>query len=168
PDALFLALPASVARELSGDPEERIGHEELVGVPLGGEGEPFTSIIYFIRARYERVLTDRAAWTRELGENRETIALEGPLVRLLDALEPACIPGWKALYVATDADWTAVFGQGSDLSYVSHYAKRLGTIVVRTSYSPHVVRDGVIKQYGDTAWWMTDGSRADLAPSYGL
>lgn len=39
---------------------------------------------------------------------------------------------------------------------------------IRTSYSPHVREGGRVVRYGDVAFWMTDGSRADLGPLFGL
>jgi hypothetical protein len=94
--------------------------------------------------------------------------LRAPLPQLLTRLEPFAMPSWKSLWVRTDSDWTAVFSQGSDLSWVAGLARRLKTRVLRTSYHPDVRRGKQIVSHGGCAFWLYDGTREDLAPLYGL
>jgi hypothetical protein len=123
--------------------------------------EPFTKTIYFLRARYEATVKARhKAW-----KSREAMTEHrGSLSQLLTLLEPYSHPHWKALVVECQSGWTAVFDQGADLTNTAHFAVELRTLGVRTAYSPHVRRDGTIISYGNTAFWMTDGSRRDLGP----
>ncbi len=57
-DALHLALPAAVASALSGDGPEA-AFTETAGELFAGARAPFTNIIYFVQAPYERMLAAR-------------------------------------------------------------------------------------------------------------
>ena len=158
-DALVLLLPPTTAARIAGDAATESGVRSQ-GVPLDGAFEPFTSIIYFVHADYEKVVAQERSWRLGLRGSSETRWTEhrGHLAELVELLEPFAMPSWKSLLVETASDWTAVFSQGSDLNYVAHFADLLDTTVVRTHWSPHVVRDGRVVRYGDTSVWMWEGS----------
>lgn len=136
----------------------------MSGVPLEGAHEPFTSTIWFVDAPFPEVVEARRRWAARLPNHGNVLRWSdeaGPLDRLLSLLEPYAMPSWKSLVVETSGAWTAVFSQGSDLSYVAHYAVELQTRVVRTNWSPHVVRDGEVRRYGDASMWLFDAGRAE-------
>jgi hypothetical protein len=159
-DAVYTALPESVIATRDAE-EGAVSRPEQEGVPLAGSMDPFTQTIYFLRARYEATVKARhKAWK----SNEAMTEHQGPLLQLLALLEPYSHPHWKALVVECQGEWTAVFDQGADLTNTAHFATELRTLGVRTSYSPHVRGEGQIIRYGNTAFWMTDGSRKDLRP----
>ncbi|WP_163541113.1 hypothetical protein [Occultella kanbiaonis] len=123
------------------------------GTLLGGAYEPFTRCVYAVEAPLDDVARYLRAWRAGLGQRPRWTTHQGSLETLLPLLEPTAIPSWKALWVEAGA-WTAVLTQGDDLSWVAHLAGALGTRVIRASASPHVVRDGVVVRYGDTALWL--------------
>ena len=166
-DTLQVALPRDLARSVSGDDPDDVP-EVATGIPLNGTHDPFTQTIYFVRSSFAEVLADLERWGDELTRRTGRTELHGNLGQLLRHLEPACIPSWKVLYVDTAAEWTVVFSQGSDLSYVANFGRRLNTVVVRTDYSPHIVRNSHVVRYGGTSLWITDGRRDDLGPLHEL
>jgi hypothetical protein len=156
-------LPDGPARDLlveilrSPPRDTKSSSSELEGVPLRGEGEPFTSILYFVEAAYEALLAEHAEWRRELKIGVAETRLEGPLVSLLAFLEPVSMPSTKYLFVETPSPWTAVISQASDLNWVDYFARRMRTRVVKTVFAPHVARAGEVRQYGSTGFAITDG-----------
>src|ERR1700694_729365 len=135
------------------------------GVPLDGAMDPFTEVIYFVRAPYEEVAAAmRQAWGRH-GRAHEH---RGKLAALLTLLEPYAHLHFKALAVECQSGWSAIFDQGADLTYADRFPTALRTLGIRTAYSPQVRRQGRIIRHGDTAFWMTDGSRQDLGPLFRL
>ncbi|MFB9235645.1 hypothetical protein ACFFWC_08840 [Plantactinospora siamensis] len=135
-------------------------------VLFAGEAEPFTSTIWFIEAPYPRVVDSVRRWRGRLAGAVRFIEVSGRLDALLTELEPWAMPSWKELIVATQGPWTALFSQGSDVPTFDVVSWELSCRSLRTSYLPHVVRDGQVVSYGDTAFWLTDGSRADLGPQH--
>ena len=97
--------------------------------------------------------------------NTRQTNVRGPLPVLLSHLQPHSIPGVKSLWVRTDGEWTAVFSQGSDLSYIADYARRLKTRVLRTSYRRDAKEGSRIISHGGCSFWLYDGARGDLAAS---
>jgi hypothetical protein len=142
--------------------------EAASGVPFDGAFEPFTSTIWFIEAPYQRAVGAVQEWRNGLPGTARFDYLTGPLETLLGRLEPWAMPSWKELIVATRGGWTALFSQGSDVYTFNVVSWRLKCRSLRTNYAPHVVRGGNVVSYGDTAFWLGDGSRDDLGPLYGL
>ena len=120
---------------------------------------PFTDPIWFIKAPFERVVTETTEWLNGLG-GRSFTRLREPLPSMLHHLEPWAMPSWKQLVVSTSADqWTAVFSQGSDIGTANVVGARLDCLNIRTSHQPHITRDRKIVSYGSTALWIHSGAR---------
>lgn len=120
---------------------------------------PFTDPIWFIKAPFERVVTETTEWLNELG-GRSFTRLREPLPFMLHHLEPWAMPSWKQVVVSTSADeWTAVFSQGSDIYTANVVGARLGCLNIRTSHQPHVIHDRKIVNYGGTALWIQSGAQ---------
>lgn len=149
---LGVLMPERSADAVSGD--------EL----FGGARAAFCERIWFVRADLDLVARTVGGWHADIskgaGASTQT-PLTASLESLLPRLEPWAMPSWRQLLVATDSEWTAVFSQGSDIYTASQVGKRLGRPSIRTSFSPHVVRDGSIVSHGDCAfWWYEDGREA--------
>lgn len=163
-DLFALLLSPADLQRLTDDPPDP-SPVSFEGVPLEGAHEPFTSTIAFVEAPFASVIEARRAWVAGFRDGASTrwSDHDGALDELLALLEPHARGHWKSLVVETAGEWTAVFDQGNDLSYVGRYASLMGTRVVRTSWSPHVVRDGQILRYGSSSMWLftpdDDGGR---------
>ena len=149
-------------------PDRECEHEGMTSresseLLFGGAWEPFTETTWFIEAPFESVIDAVQAWRTGLGQVRLE-RLSGELGALIENLEPWAMPSWKELVVAAGNGWTALFSQGSDVATFEAMGRALGCRSVRTAHSPNVVRDGRVVRYGDTAFWLTDGSRTDLGP----
>jgi hypothetical protein len=166
-DLLWMLLPEATAKRLSLDSPSDV-EPVTSGELLGGAFDPFTDIIYFIAAPYQEVLDVQSPEARRAYLTKlaplDRSEHRGRLADLLGLLEPQSYPGWKKLWVETAKDWTAVFSQGSDLSFISAYADFLAVRVVRTSWGPHVVRNGRIARYGGTSLWIWDPVVGDPGP----
>jgi hypothetical protein len=130
-DAVVGALPADVVRHALADEDAAAARSGPGGELLAGARDPFTETIWFVRAPYADVLRARIEWTVEGGTRETHSERRGSLLALLDLLEPAAIPSWKWLIVEAGPEWTAIFSQGSDLSFAAHFAERLRTQVAR-------------------------------------
>lgn len=120
---------------------------------------PSMDPIWFIKAPFERVVTETTEWLNGLG-GRSFTRLREPLPSMLQNLEPWAMPSWKQLVVSTAADeWTAVFTQGSDIGTANVVGTRLDCLNIRTSHQPHLTHDGKIVSYGSTALWIHSGAR---------
>jgi hypothetical protein len=150
------ALVAAPAADATGDGEQRYD-----GVPLKGDAEPFTSIIYFLEAPFDRIVSEHAAWRVEIASPFRERELHAPLSSLSRNLEPVVMPSTTYAFVETASAWTALFSQQSDLNWADRFAVRLGTRVVCTSYSPAVVRGGEVRRYADVSFRITDGAAKD-------
>jgi hypothetical protein len=136
----------------------------VTGQLYDGELDAFTSKIWFIEAPYSKTVQAVKDWRRTIQPSVTFEPVNGPLRSLLGGLEPWAANSWKQLIVATASRWTALFSQGADLYAFDVISVALGCRSVRTNYSSHVIRDGRVVRYRDTALWLTDGSRDDLGP----
>lgn len=120
---------------------------------------PSTDPIWFIKAPFERVVTETTEWLNGLG-GRSFTRLREPLPSMLHHLEPWAMPSWKQLMVSTSANqWTALFTQGSDIGTANVVGARLDCLNIRTSHQPHINHDGKIVTYGSTTLWIHSGAR---------
>ncbi|WP_020574790.1 hypothetical protein [Actinopolymorpha alba] len=144
-----------------------MGGARTSGELFDGALAAFTSTIWFIEAPYDTVVEAIRSWRHEIDRTKAIFEpLRQPLEALLTYLEPWAMPSWKELIIATRGPWTALFSQGSDVGTFEAIAREGGYRSLRTNHNPHVVRDGQVVSYGDTALWLTDGSREDLGPLY--
>lgn len=132
-----------------------------------GSFAAFTETIWFVDAPYESVVDEVTAWTTELG-HRTSTRLNMPLTSALEALEPWAMPSSKQLLVKTQSNWTAIFSQGGDIGTHDVIGRRLRCRSLRTSYSPHIVRDGAAISFGNCAFWMrnADDSTRSIQSSF--
>lgn len=146
-DNIYVALGPDPA-----DESETMGSGQL----LDGGSAPFTNKIWFVEAPLDEVVEAVRRWHAGLGRTDDMSTLRAPLPRLLDQLEPFSIPSWKQLLVETTSRWTAVFSQGSDIYTADNAGRFLNCRVLRTNYSPHVIRAGKVVNFGDRSFWLTD------------
>ncbi|MFS0735306.1 hypothetical protein ABC304_07725 [Microbacterium sp. 1P10UB] len=135
---------------------------------LDGEFDRFTEAIWYVNAPFDVVAQEMTAWLTDLG-NRTFTPIHLDLPNALDQLEPWRPSGGKQLLVQTDSNWTAIFSQSGDgLESYEYVGGRLGVSRVRTAYSPHIVRDRAIINYGGCAFWYRagDGTPRSLQASY--
>lgn len=168
PDGEAADVVAMVIDAVTG-PEPGVEPPPSSQLLLNGAYDRFTQTIRFLEAPFDTVVEEAIAWLSGLG-GRSFTPLRGTLPELLDELEPWAMPSWKAMIVRTDSDWTAVFDQtGEQGNYIHEVVgERLGVSRLDTSYSPHVVRNRQIINYGGCAFWYTagDGAHRSLQASY--
>ena len=165
-DAAFAALPAADAERFVAADDAAATREAPRGELLAGARDPFTETIYFVRVPHAELARRFPEWSADWASRYALRNRRGSLLSLLDLLEPVAIPSWKWLMVEAGPEWTAIFSQGSDLSFVQGFAGRLRTQVLRTSYAPHVKVGRQVQRFGGTAFWLLDGSRDDLLLHY--
>lgn len=160
-DAVATALQSAVGPEPSAAliPTS----EEL----FDGSLTAFTGTIWFVDAPFDVVVEEATAWVAGLG-GRTWTQLDGPPPTMLEALEPWAMPSWKQLLVQTRSNWTAIFSQGGDIGTHDVVGRRLQCRSLRTSYSPHTVRDGSVVSFGDCAFWLrnADDSTRSIQTSF--
>ncbi len=144
------------------------GRVDSSGEPLGGAFAPFTSRIWFIEAPYESAVEATRLWRNGLETPSRFEPVSGGIDDLLGCLEPWAMPSWKQLVVETSGAWTALFSQGSDIYTFEVIGESLRCRSVRTNHESDVRRHGRVVNYGDTALWLSDGSRDDLAPLFSV
>ena len=160
-DAVAAALQSAVGPEPSAAPVPV--SEEL----FDGSLAAFTGTVWFVDAPFDAVVDEATAWVAELG-GRTSTRLDGILPTMLEALEPWAMPSWKQILVQTRSNWTAIFSQGSDIGTHDVVGRRLRCRSLRTSYSPHTVRDGSVVSFGDCAFWLRnpDDSTRSIQTSF--
>ncbi|MET1051230.1 MAG: hypothetical protein ABWX65_01185 [Mycetocola sp.] len=160
-DAVAAALQSAVGPDPSA--AQTPASEEL----FDGSLAAFTGTIWFVDALFDTVVDETTAWVAELG-GRTSTQVDGPLPTMLEALEPWAMPSWKQLLVQTGSNWTAIFSQGGDIGTHDVVGRRLQCRSLRTSYSPHAVRDGSAVSFGDCAFWLrnADDSTRSIQASF--
>lgn len=141
---------------LGPDPADESEASGGSGQLLDGASAPFTHSIWFVEAPLDVVVEAVRRWHAGLGRTDDMSSLAAPLPRLLDQLEPFSIPSWKQLLVETTSRWTAVFSQGSDIYTGDNAGRLLNCRSLKTTYSPHVVREGAVLNYGSRSFWLSD------------
>ena len=115
---------------------------------LDGSMERFAETIWFVEAPFDDVAHEATQWLTGLG-GRTFTPLTEALPVMLAGLEPWAMPSWKQIIVQTDSDWTAIFNQsGSGIYTHEVVGRRVGARRLETGYSPHVVRNRQIANYG--------------------
>ncbi|PZE33902.1 hypothetical protein [Curtobacterium sp. MCPF17_031] len=131
------------------------------GLLFDGRLDAFTRSIAFIEAPLAEVEAAYRSWARYIEEHGNGKRLFRPVSGSVDValgqLEPVTYPGGDALLLETGSRWTAAFSRSGDILFAQTLGNLMQRRNVRTSFSPHVRREGRPVRYGNRAFALADG-----------
>lgn len=126
-----------------------------------GRLDAFTRSIAFIEAPLAEVEAAYRSWARYIEEHGNGRRLFRPVSGSLDValgqLEPVTYPSGDALLLETSSRWTAAFSRSADVLFAQTLGNLMQRRNVRTSFSPHITREGQSIRYGNRAFALADG-----------
>ncbi|MFY0408748.1 hypothetical protein [Solicola sp. PLA-1-18] len=138
---------------------ELLGHDDSTEAApadaqlFGGRLLPMTEPIWFVRLPFGTAAAEMTDWLHGLGKATERF--RAPLPQALQRLDPAVNPPRsRTLLVGTTGPWTALFSAGADVYNTDVVGRRANALSLKTHFTPHIVRDRRIINYGSRAFWL--------------